>query len=215
MVKTNGVLPLVHSLFSFLVFIRFLSLFLYNRICHGQTESLSDQSECSSQIEADDTLNNKLSNGSFEPRLSAQSQQQLIGSVADGRVNDWNCTTQNGLNVKSHQQQDDNSKPVEDKSGDNDEDDNDQSPPWQLPENITFFSVLWWTIQLPAKTLLLITIPDCRRRGRKNLFFITFTMSCGYIALLTYLCVWMVTIIGNSTKIAMAYHVPIIAYQIQ
>lgn len=57
----------------------------------------------------------------------------------------------------------------------------------------------WWLVMLPASLLLRVTVPDCRRWPR--LFPLTFIMAVVWIGLLSYLCAWMVTVIGYTLNI--------------
>lgn len=57
----------------------------------------------------------------------------------------------------------------------------------------------WWLVTLPASLLLRVTVPDCRRWPR--LFPLTFIMAVVWIGLLSYLCAWMVTVIGYTLNI--------------
>ena len=64
---------------------------------------------------------------------------------------------------------------------------------------------LFWIVMLPMTLMFLVTIPDCRRAGCwKRLFMLTFFNSIFWIAGLSYLMVWMVTIVGQSIKISWA-----------
>ena len=67
---------------------------------------------------------------------------------------------------------------------------------------------LFWIVMLPMTLLFLVTIPDCRRHGCwKRLFMLTFFNSILWIAGLSYLMVWMVTIVGQLIKISWAIRV--------
>ncbi|XP_077514383.1 sodium/potassium/calcium exchanger 5-like isoform X1 [Amblyomma americanum] len=57
----------------------------------------------------------------------------------------------------------------------------------------------WWLATLPASVLLRLTVPDCRRWPR--LYPLTFVMAVVWIGLLSYLCAWMVTVIGYTLNI--------------
>uniref|UniRef100_A0A131YKA2 K+ dependent ca2+/na+ exchanger nckx1 n=1 Tax=Rhipicephalus appendiculatus TaxID=34631 RepID=A0A131YKA2_RHIAP len=57
----------------------------------------------------------------------------------------------------------------------------------------------WWLVTLPASLLLRVTVPNCRRWPR--LFPLTFIMAVVWIGLLSYLCAWMVTVIGYTLNI--------------
>ncbi|KAM4038985.1 sodium/potassium/calcium exchanger 5 isoform 3-T3 [Anomaloglossus baeobatrachus] len=65
-----------------------------------------------------------------------------------------------------------------------------------MPEND--FKRILWVLSLPIITLLFLTIPDCRRKSRKKCFILTFIMSAVWISGVTYILVWMVTIVGHS-----------------
>lgn len=57
----------------------------------------------------------------------------------------------------------------------------------------------WRLVMLPASLMLRVTVPDCRRWPR--LFPLTFIMAVVWIGLLSYLCAWMVTVIGYTLNI--------------
>lgn len=50
---------------------------------------------------------------------------------------------------------------------------------------------------LPLNTLLFISVPDCKLNRWRSWFPLTFLMSTAYISLLSYLLVWIITIIGE------------------
>lgn len=51
-----------------------------------------------------------------------------------------------------------------------------------------------WAVQAPLAAALYYTIPDCR--VKKNMFLASFLISILWTALLSYIMVWMVTMIG-------------------
>ncbi|XP_073474773.1 sodium/potassium/calcium exchanger 5 isoform X1 [Aquarana catesbeiana] len=57
---------------------------------------------------------------------------------------------------------------------------------------------IMWALSLPVITLFYLTIPDCRRKSRHNWFILTFIMSAIWISGVTYILVWMVTIVGGT-----------------
>uniref|UniRef100_A0A224Z1A5 K+ dependent ca2+/na+ exchanger nckx1 n=1 Tax=Rhipicephalus zambeziensis TaxID=60191 RepID=A0A224Z1A5_9ACAR len=69
----------------------------------------------------------------------------------------------------------------------------------EKPGRRGFLSRTWWLVTLPASLLLRVTVPDCRRWPR--LFPLTFIMAVVWIGLLSYLCAWMVTVIGYTLNI--------------
>ncbi|XP_044139203.1 sodium/potassium/calcium exchanger 5 [Bufo gargarizans] len=63
------------------------------------------------------------------------------------------------------------------------------------------FKRVLWVLSLPIITLLYLTVPDCRRRWWKKWFILTFVMSAVWISAVTYILVWMVTIVGETLSI--------------
>ncbi|KAL4231467.1 hypothetical protein ACF0H5_009044 [Mactra antiquata] len=61
--------------------------------------------------------------------------------------------------------------------------------------------IIWW-IALPLRILFFITIPDCRYPKWRNWFILTFVMSLVWLSVLSYVMVWMITIIGYTAGIA-------------
>ncbi|XP_073509160.1 sodium/potassium/calcium exchanger 5 isoform X3 [Phyllobates terribilis] len=73
----------------------------------------------------------------------------------------------------------------------------DDSPSvFTMPEND--FKRILWVLSLPIVTLLFLTIPDCRRKSWKKCYILTFIMSAVWISGVTYILVWMVTIVGKG-----------------
>ncbi|KAG9489331.1 hypothetical protein GDO78_005365 [Eleutherodactylus coqui] len=63
------------------------------------------------------------------------------------------------------------------------------------------FKRILWVLSLPIITLLYVTVPDCRRQWWRKWFILTFIMSAVWISGVTYILVWMVTIIGETLSI--------------
>ncbi|XP_063301759.1 sodium/potassium/calcium exchanger 5 isoform X1 [Pelobates fuscus] len=58
-----------------------------------------------------------------------------------------------------------------------------------------------WVLSLPIIALLFLTVPDCRRKTWRKWFILTFIMSAVWISAVTYILVWMVTIVGETLSI--------------
>lgn len=72
--------------------------------------------------------------------------------------------------------------------------------PWQIPD--TFLKRVFWVAMIPMHALFFVTIPDCRRPGRWHRTYpVTFVMSIAWIAGLSYIMVWMVTVAGDALEI--------------
>ena len=87
--------------------------------------------------------------------------------------------------------------------GKEDDDDDDDKPlnPLDVPEKL--HEKLLWAFLLPIRILFFLTVPDCKRKffQRFPLYFLTFIISTIYLAVLTYLLVWMVVIIAYTIDI--------------
>jgi Ca2+/Na+ antiporter len=55
-----------------------------------------------------------------------------------------------------------------------------------------------WIYLLPTKILFYFTMPDVRVEKYKRLYMVTFGLSIFWLAILSYLIVWMITIIGHT-----------------
>ncbi|XP_048755616.2 sodium/potassium/calcium exchanger 4-like isoform X2 [Ostrea edulis] len=72
--------------------------------------------------------------------------------------------------------------------------------PWVIPE--TFLKRVLWVAMLPMHALFFLSIPDCRRPGKWHRTYpLTFVMSIAWIAGLSYIMVWMVTVAGDALDI--------------
>ena len=76
-----------------------------------------------------------------------------------------------------------------------DDDDDEYESPLTFPDS--WAKRLFWIVMLPMNVLFFITIPDCRRPGCwKKLYMFTFINSIIWISGLSYIMVWMVTVVG-------------------
>ncbi|XP_014667101.1 PREDICTED: sodium/potassium/calcium exchanger 4-like [Priapulus caudatus] len=53
-----------------------------------------------------------------------------------------------------------------------------------------------WVVCWPLRAILFITVPDCRKRRWEKWFIATFMLSIFWIAIFSYVMVWMVMLIG-------------------
>ncbi|XP_015602798.1 sodium/potassium/calcium exchanger 3 [Cephus cinctus] len=60
---------------------------------------------------------------------------------------------------------------------------------------------VWWVLTWPINLALLITVPDCRRPSLKSWFPLTFIMCVVWIATMSYVVSWVITIIGDTLSI--------------
>ncbi|GIY74493.1 hypothetical protein CDAR_11131 [Caerostris darwini] len=59
--------------------------------------------------------------------------------------------------------------------------------------------MFWWVVMYPAKLVFFLTVPDSRKERLRKLFPLTFTMSVVWIGVLSYLAVWMVTLLQGTS----------------
>eukprot|EP00057_Strongylocentrotus_purpuratus_P030006 XP_780438.3 PREDICTED: sodium/potassium/calcium exchanger 3 [Strongylocentrotus purpuratus] len=71
--------------------------------------------------------------------------------------------------------------------------------PFSLPSGI--INILKWIVTLPICILLFFTIPDCRRKRFDRWYMVTFFISVAWIAIFSYVMVWMVAYIGHTLHI--------------
>jgi len=64
-----------------------------------------------------------------------------------------------------------------------------------------FFSKLIWIFTLPSILLFYITIPDCRQKKWRKFYLVTFTVSAIWMGGLSYILVWMVSLVGYTYSI--------------
>ena len=76
---------------------------------------------------------------------------------------------------------------------------NGPSSPFTIPSE--WYKKIIWIFSLPAILIFHITIPDCRRPKWKTWFPLTMLMSSLWVAVLTYILLWMAVEIGYVWKI--------------
>ncbi|XP_055924238.1 sodium/potassium/calcium exchanger 4-like [Argiope bruennichi] len=63
------------------------------------------------------------------------------------------------------------------------------------------WKMFWWLVLYPARLIFFCTIPDSRKPKLYSLFPLTFSISVLWIGVLSYLAVWMVTVIGYTFNV--------------
>lgn len=69
------------------------------------------------------------------------------------------------------------------------------------PRNTAWHWIIW-LILLPLKLFLRFTVPDCKKENLRAWFPVTFIMSTLHISLLSYVLVWLITIIGKYQSVS-------------
>ncbi|CAN8021533.1 unnamed protein product, partial [Ixodes persulcatus] len=78
--------------------------------------------------------------------------------------------------------------------------DKQQESVWYMPREGSVGQVLW-VLFWPVRFLLHFTVPDCRKESLRRWYSLTFILSVVWIGGVSYLTVWMVTIIGYTIGI--------------
>ncbi|XP_040920391.1 sodium/potassium/calcium exchanger 4 [Toxotes jaculatrix] len=76
---------------------------------------------------------------------------------------------------------------------------NDTISPFHIPKGVG--SKVKWLISWPLLLLLYLTVPNCAKPRWEKYFMVSFILSTVWIAVFSYLMVWMVTIIGYTLGI--------------
>ena len=75
-------------------------------------------------------------------------------------------------------------------------DKDDESDPFTKPTSGGLLALCKWAIMLPLYFLCRFTIPDCRKEAWAKSFILTFLAAIIWISALSYMMVWMITVIG-------------------
>lgn len=132
--------------------------------------------------------------GSYSPM--DEEKQALVGK-ADGSDHIENNSLENGKLRGSEEETRFGSDQIEEKEVAADQ---RYESPWEIPDR--FLARVYWVAMVPVKAVSWATIPDCRRGGNwRKLYPLTFLSSVVWIAIYTYLMVWMLTIAGDALDI--------------
>ncbi|XP_077988459.1 sodium/potassium/calcium exchanger 5-like [Glandiceps talaboti] len=78
--------------------------------------------------------------------------------------------------------------------------DQDDINPFKLPTSGRIKRCMWF-LGFPLQVLMFLTIPNCRKKRWKSWYLLTFFMSTLWLSGLSYLLVWMVSVIGYTFNI--------------
>ena len=89
---------------------------------------------------------------------------------------------------------------------DEDKESSEDAQHFEEPENRFIvpkgcFSKLIWIFTLPSIVLFYVTIPDCRQKKWRKFYLVTFTISAVWMGALSYVLVWMVSLVGYTYSI--------------
>ncbi|KAF3687141.1 Sodium/potassium/calcium exchanger 3 [Channa argus] len=152
-------------------------------------------------INTTETRVNRITNGDSDSAARAQGRRGLENGM--GR-------TEQGLNGRCRLQRLESGNETENENEDNENNENDgeregedhnEGPlvPFKVPAGVC--NKLKWVTMWPLSLLLFFTVPNCAKRRWERWFMVTFFIATIWIAGLSYIMVWMVTVIGFTLGI--------------
>ncbi|XP_004538764.1 sodium/potassium/calcium exchanger 3 [Maylandia zebra] len=150
-------------------------------------------------INTTETRVNRITNGDSESAARAQGRRGLengMGGVEQG-VN-GRCRLQR-LENETENENEDNENNENDEEGEEEDDKEGPLVPFKVPAGVC--NKLKWLIMWPLSLLLFFTVPNCGKRRWERWFMVSFFTATIWIAGLSYIMVWMVTVIGFTLGI--------------
>ncbi|XP_055014709.1 sodium/potassium/calcium exchanger 3-like [Boleophthalmus pectinirostris] len=150
-------------------------------------------------INTTETRVNRFTNGDSEPVPRSQGRWGLENGIS---------AIEQGLNGRCRLQRLESGNETENETDDNDnnenegegeEDSNGPLVPFKVPADCC--NKLKWLFMWPLSLLLFFTVPNCSKRRWERWFMVSFFTATIWIAGLSYIMVWMVTVIGFTLGI--------------
>uniref|UniRef100_A0A669ERV3 Solute carrier family 24 member 3 n=1 Tax=Oreochromis niloticus TaxID=8128 RepID=A0A669ERV3_ORENI len=150
-------------------------------------------------INTTETRVNRITNGDSESAARAQGRRGLENGMggAEQGVN-GRCRLQR-LENETENENEDNENNENDEEGEGEDDKEGPLVPFKVPAGVC--NKLKWLIMWPLSLLLFFTVPNCAKRRWERWFMVSFLTATIWIAGLSYIMVWMVTVIGFTLGI--------------
>ncbi|MEQ2287421.1 hypothetical protein AMECASPLE_012330 [Ameca splendens] len=150
-------------------------------------------------INTTETRVNCITNGDSDATARVLGRRVLENGMgaADQGFN-GRCSLQR-LESGNETENEDNENNENDEEGEAEEDNEGPLVPFKVPVGIC--TKLRWLIMWPLSLLLFFTIPNCAKRRWERWFMVSFFTATIWIAGLSYIMVWMVTVIGFTLGI--------------
>ncbi|KAM8878876.1 sodium/potassium/calcium exchanger 3-like isoform 2-T2 [Spinachia spinachia] len=152
-------------------------------------------------INTTETRVNRINNGDHDSAARAQGRRGL-GNGMGGAEQGLNgrCRLQRlESGNKPENENEDNENNENDGEGEGEDDHNGPLAPFEVPAGA--FNKLKWLTMWPLSLLLFLTVPNCAKRRWERWFMVSFFTATMWIAGLSYIMVWMVTVIGFTLGI--------------
>ncbi|XP_055925180.1 sodium/potassium/calcium exchanger 3-like [Argiope bruennichi] len=132
-----------------------------------------------------------LKEKTFVPELYSSNEKPVLPAVDNVSVIVSECT---------YQKDPQGNEIIEETQSKEDAEDDDE-PSLCSPPRTGVIRFLWWLVMWPASLLLTLTIPDSSNPKCIKAFPLTFLVSIAWLGVLSYMAVWMVTVIGYTLSI--------------
>ncbi|XP_033939836.1 sodium/potassium/calcium exchanger 3-like [Pseudochaenichthys georgianus] len=152
-------------------------------------------------INTSETRVNRITNGDSDSTARAQGRRGLengMGGAEQGL--NGRCRLQRlESGNKTENENEDNENNENDVEGEGEDGDSGPSVPFKIPAGAG--NKLKWITMWPLSLLLFFTVPNCAKRRWERWFMVSFFTATIWIAGLSYIMVWMVTVIGFTLGI--------------
>ncbi|XP_070836477.1 sodium/potassium/calcium exchanger 3-like [Chaetodon trifascialis] len=152
-------------------------------------------------INTTETRVNRITNGDSDSAARAQGRRGLengMGGAEQGL--NGRCRLQRlESGNETENENEDNENNENDGEGEGEDDSNGPLVPFKVPAGVC--NKLKWMTMWPLSLLLFCTVPNCAKRRWERWFMVSFFTATIWIAGLSYIMVWMVTVIGFTLGI--------------
>uniref|UniRef100_A0AAQ4NQR1 Solute carrier family 24 member 3 n=1 Tax=Gasterosteus aculeatus aculeatus TaxID=481459 RepID=A0AAQ4NQR1_GASAC len=152
-------------------------------------------------INTTETQVNRINNGDHDSAARAQGRRGLgngMGGAEQGP--NGRCRLQRlESGNRPEDENEDNENNENDGEGEGEDEHSGPLAPFKVPAGV--FNKLKWLTMWPLSLLLFLTVPNCAKRRWERWFMVSFFTATMWIAGLSYIMVWMVTVIGFTLGI--------------
>ncbi|XP_075947153.1 sodium/potassium/calcium exchanger 3-like [Anarhichas minor] len=152
-------------------------------------------------VNTTETRVNRITNGDPDSAAKAQGRRALengMGGAEQGLNGRFRLQRLESGN-ETENENEDNENNENDEDGEGEDDDNGPLVPFKVPAGAC--NKLKWLTMWPLSLLLFLTVPNCAKRRWERWFMVSFFTATMWIAGLSYIMVWMVTVIGFTLGI--------------
>ncbi|XP_061763631.1 sodium/potassium/calcium exchanger 3-like isoform X2 [Nerophis ophidion] len=146
-----------------------------------------------------ETRVNRVTNGDSDSAARAQDRGSLESGIGSAELGmNGTCALQR-LESAMENENEDNENNENDGEGQGEDGNEGPLVPFKAPAGVC--NKLKWLTMWPLSLLLFFTVPNCAKRGWEKWFLVSFFTATVWIAGLSYIMVWMVTVIGFTLGI--------------